>query len=165
MSVKDTDFGWQKILKATVELSKKPHVRVGIQGESALESKEGGDSVNVVDVATFHEFGTVNIPERSFLRSTYDANEVKYIEILRKFKDRILNPNDKLNVKRALGLLGQKMKADIQKTIRDGLTPVWAESTRNARLKKAGGAIIAETPLIDTGQLLRSIDYKVEDGN
>lgn len=165
MSVKDKDFGWQKVLIESSLLALKPYVQVGIQGESALAQKENNAKATVVDIATFHEFGApnANIPERSFMRSTYDKKEKTYLEILAGFKDRILNPRDNLSVNKALRILGEKMKLDIQKTIREGLNPPWAASTREARIKKSSGAIIAETPLIDTGQMLRSIHYKVED--
>lgn len=165
MSVKDKDLGWKKVLDQGILLNLKPFVKVGIQGASALSQKDPKVPATVVDVATFHEFGApnANIPERSFMRSTYDKNEAKYIGILIKFKDQILDPNSQMTVKKALSLLGQKMKSDIQKTIREGMFTPWAPSTREARIKRAKGGIISETPLIDTGQMLRSIDYKVED--
>lgn len=168
MSVKDKDLGWQVILERTKALAKNPIVKTGVQGKSALDKKIGPDgkpdpTVTVVDIGTFHEFGTEHIPERSHIRSTFDENVMTYRSMIAKFKDEIFDPTSNMTPKKALNIVGLKMVADIRKKIRDGLAPAWAESTRKAKLRKSGHAIIAEVPLIDTGQYLRSIDHKVEE--
>ena len=64
-------------IKKNIEmLSKKPYVKIGVLEGKAEEPKKGEKPVTtgavptLVQVATFHEFGTKTIPQRSFLRGT-----------------------------------------------------------------------------------------------
>lgn len=187
-TVIDRDLGWDYIKAQAKELAKKPGVVVGIRGTNADDKKtfiseDGGKAQNVggptlAEIATVHEYGSPSkgIPERSYLRSTVDKNLSSYRQILEQLKLQIFNPKVNVTVKNALLILGAKIKLDVQATIRAGIPPAWADSTREARIRRANpegdfsigkdgiknATIIAETPLIDTGQLVNGITYAVE---
>ncbi len=170
----DRDLGWKQIKATARELSKNPQAVIGIRGKEAIAAKqvdpseEAKSGLTLVQVATVHEYGSASagIPERSYIRSTVDKNLKDYRQLLGELKDELFTPKSGMNVRKALLILGAKVKLDIQATIRAGLSPAWAESTREKRIQRAGGAIIAETPLIDTGQLIGGItnDVQTPDG-
>lgn len=158
----EKDLGAAKIRAEIEKLSKKPFVKVGVQGAKALENKDGSVA-NVVLVATAHEFGTVNVPERSYIRKTMNENESKYASAAEQLKSKILSAE--INTEKALGVLGLLVQRDIQNTIRsnnaglDGPTPLSPATLKNRKSKDV-------TPLYDTGQLIRSITYvRQMDGN
>ena len=67
-----------------------------------------------------------------------------------------------MDVRRALGILGAKAQADIQARIRAGIAPPLAASTLRRKLALTRkGAKGEPKPLIDTGQLVASITYRV----
>lgn len=55
---------------------------------------------------------------------------------------------------KALALMGEEIKGELQQSINDLMTPALAPST----IRRKGFA----KPLIDTGDMLRSVDYRVE---
>lgn len=171
-------------------MKSKPFVKIGVLQEEFGTPKEektlkgGFDANEVVTlgiVAVANEFGTdrangradsifddvapkgatqanagrgagVHTPERSFIRSTVDAKRNGewriYAEELRKqFVE------GKMTTDRMLGLMGQRIKKDIQEKIRSMLPPPNAPSTIAAKG--------SDHTLINTGQLLNSIDYEV----
>ena len=79
--VKDNKREQRRILKCLDKLRKNPYVAVGV-----LQDKPHDEHFSMVDLAAVHEFGTKDgkIPQRSFIRSTCDAKQKKYISFLRK---------------------------------------------------------------------------------
>lgn len=146
------DLGEKAMLKRVDALKDKPHVKVGIL-ESAGQHQNS--DLTVAQVATFHEFGTESIPERSFIRTTVDENTEKYhnkIDQLR--KDVIFFGK---STRKALTELGLFIQRDIKKTITD-THPSWpqlSDTTIAQRIKNS------DKPLIDTGQLRNSVQYEV----
>ena len=65
---------------------------------------------------------------------------------------RILKANN-YNAELSLSLMGEYVKGQLQKSIRDLKTPVNAPST----VQKKG----FDDPLIDTGHMINSVDYEV----
>lgn len=128
------------------------HVVVGVP-EGAEERDEDGPAT-MAEVAFYNEFGTEHIPERSFLRSTVDENNRKYVQLYEQLMGAVLE--GKISVKKAMGLLGEKAKADVQRKIRSNIPPENAESTIDKKK--------STKTLIDTGQLVQSITYEVRDG-
>lgn len=110
-------------------------------------------------IARVHEFGTtiqtkkatIVIPERSFMRSTFDEKEKEWSKFILKQLQNVLD--FKTDVQTMLGRLGAKMVADIQEKITDIRTPPNAAST----IAKKG----SNNPLIDTGGLRMRITYRV----
>lgn len=200
---------YKKIFSEMRKMKRRPHVKIGIQGQAGLEKKvsesEGGGkfvslgAVSLVQVATFHEFGgNPGPPERSFLRSTMDENKEKYFQLTEKLKSEIFA--GKMTVKKALTILGMQIVADVKNKIRSGIAPPLAQSTierKNSRIIKGAHANVSRlekvmtakgrltasqkkslnkssdtiltggksVPLIDTGQLINSITYKVDMGD
>jgi phage gpG-like protein len=153
--IKDLDKGWRK-LESYVRARDERRVTVGVHGNKA--SRPGGEPDNVA-VATIHEFGAViarggrtyRVPERSFIRSTVDAHAKKYTSLAARLAGRVLD--GKMDIEKALALLGQVVKADIIRAINRGIEPALAPST----IAQKGSS----KPLIDTGALKQSLDYQV----
>lgn len=92
----------------------------------------------------------VKIPERSFIRSTFDEKERDWFRfVARMFKQVLVG---KMTVDIMFERLGQRMVADIQKKMRN-MEPGNAPLTN--RIKKSS------KPLINTGRLRQSVTYKV----
>lgn len=143
-------------LKMLKELSR-THVEIGIIGDG---DKYKGSDITVLGVATVHEFGVnvvgkngkrINIPERSFIRTSYDANKQRIFEFDKEL-ERVLNLE--LSVDGFFNLVGEFAVGVIQNHLTSQVnSPPLAESTIRAKG--------SSNPLIDTGQLRRSIDYKI----
>lgn len=110
--------------------------------------------------ATTHhvEEYTITIPERSFIRATVDAEQRMILdrgaELLREVA------GGEMNAQKAMRLWGEDVVARIRERISDGIAPPLAASTIRARAG-AGKGEGGDTPLYDTGHLLRSITYRV----
>lgn len=145
-----------KYLKMLDELSR-THVEIGIIGDG---DRYKGTDITVLGVANIHEFGLnvvdkngrkINIPERSFIRSSYDANKQRIFEFDKEL-ERVLGLE--LSVDGFFNLIGEFAVGVIQNHLTSQVkSPPLAEST----IKAKGSS----NPLIDTGQLRRSIDYKI----
>lgn len=127
-------------------------VTVGVHSGDA-GAPAGGGSMSVGDVATIHEFGLGNNPERSFVRAFADeikgeANDVE----ARLVGEAIVRRGG--NVEDALEKFGLWLVGKMQERIRGGIAPELDPAT----VARKGSS----TPLIDTGQLVSSITHKVE---
>jgi len=103
--------------------------------------------VTVLDVAIFHEFGTVNMPERSFVRAAFDENRSSYEALNKKLLIKIYS--NAMTVEKALDILGLTIQNDIKKFIKDKEV-----SPESIRAIEEGGVT-----LFDTGQLVNSLTY------
>ncbi|CAB5223278.1 Bacteriophage HK97-gp10, putative tail-component [uncultured Caudovirales phage] len=113
--------------------------------------------VGVVDpkvaaYATYNEFGTESIPQRSFLRSTYDENIAKWQGYFQKALARVLAGSMQASV--VLPRIGLDAQAAVRRKIASNIQPANAPAT----IKKKGGG---KTTLYDTGTLTRAITYEV----
>jgi hypothetical protein len=128
-------------------------VRVGIQGDEA-NAEHDGELTNL-QLGTIHEYGAplANIPERSFVRATVDENAAAYVRLARRLGQQVL---DGARTRRqALGLFGERVRADIVNRINRGIEPALRPATV-ARKKSS-------KPLVDTSQLKGAITYVVGD--
>jgi|SRR5690554_157383 len=148
MGVKDNRKKLDKVLKQ-LDLTAAMYVVVGIP--KSAPPREDDPSVTMAEVAFFNEFGTVNAPERSFIRATVDKERDKYFRMQETFVDALYQ--GKIDPKKSLGLLGEQAKADIQRTIAAGVAPANAEST----IERKGSS----KTLVDTGALRQAIDYEI----
>jgi hypothetical protein len=159
---KDIDKGWERIA-AMARTVRESSVHVGVFADSTAEGEPRKEGVlSNVQIAAIHEYGapTAGIPERSFLRGTYDAKRPEYTVLITRLVQQLYD--GKMDVRRALGLVGAKFQADIQARIRAGLTPPLAPSTLRRKLALGRrGAKGEPKPLIDTGQLVASIAYRI----
>jgi uncharacterized protein YjhX (UPF0386 family) len=139
------------------------HVKIGVLGDAAKESREG---FNMAALAATHEYGapSVGIPERAPIRNSIRVNKAKYRAMIAKFTSRILN--NKMSTTKALELLGMKAVADVRKYIRDGhALPANTPEVFMQKLLKGKRGFNrtgkAPVPLIDTAQLLNSYTFEV----
>jgi hypothetical protein len=164
-SISDRDLGLKKILLEMKKVEAKPSVKIGVQGSDATARKRsstpvGEDTlpITVVEIATFHEYGLGNNPERSFLRATLDKNRSKYFAIAKELKKEIFKGNLEAYV--ALGLLGEKIKTDCVMRITEGIPP---PLTPERIEQKTVNGKAGQVALIDTGQLRQSITWVVQE--
>jgi hypothetical protein len=114
----------------------------------------------VIERALFNEFGTKNIPERPALRNAVRSNRTVYRSMMKAEARTILlgavKGHDSAKAKiRALKRLGIRAQGDIQSEITSLQTPPNAAST----IRQKGSS----NPLIDTGEMRKSVTYKVEE--
>lgn len=140
------DDKWRKI-KAMIPEIAKASVKVGIQSDAGEQ-----DGVSIAQYAFYNEFGTNNIPERSFLRTSMDENQAKYNRFIDNRFGKALTLE--LTARQALDQLGLMAVSDVQKKITDIRTPPNAEST--VRIKGSSN------PLIDNGTMRRAVRHEVE---
>lgn len=127
-------------------------IQIGIFGDMEGGASHGEDDT-VLDIAITHEFGLSarNIPERSFIRAGYDT----YLSDITAEAEKLINQVVylKLNPQVFFETLGHIIVGFIQRYLTDLDTPPNAPAT--IALKGSSN------PLIDTGQLRDSIQYKV----
>jgi hypothetical protein len=121
-------------------------VKVGVLQES---SERADDELSNAEVAFIHEFGAGAAPERSWLRSTFDANRDVYLRLLERMVPLIMD--EKLSARKAMDIIGQRFAADCKARITSGIAPALSEETIRAKG--------SSKPLIDTSQFINSITY------
>ncbi len=159
MSVRTIDHGWEKFKREMAKI-KGAHTKVGVQdgalhlGEQTRDSKGRFGERKKADlalIAAANEFGTRDgrIPERSFLRSTFDEQ----LNNIVKLKDKLFTMlvNQQIGSVQALALLGQFFQDKVKKKINSNVPPPNAPSTIAAKG--------SSKTLIDSGQLLQSIQH------
>lgn len=127
-----------------------------------FETSKYDDGTPVAYVAAQNEFGhpAANIPSRPFFRNAIKANEKKWQDVSSKLMLSVIE--GKLSKEQALEQLGALIKGDIQEAIIDGEFEPLKQSTLYARQSRKRTAGVANKPLIDTGHMMRSVDYAVE---
>ena len=118
-------------------------VEIGIFSGSDRE-----DDTPMLMIAFVHEFG---IHERSYLRAGFDANLDKIQREFELLLSQVLEL--KITGKSALDLIGASVTTKIQDFLVELKEPPLAESTIRAKG--------SSNPLIDTGQLMNSITWKI----
>lgn len=117
------------------------------------------DGKSIPMYAVYNELGTSRIPARPFMRTTANEHQNEWCETL---AGALKGEAVKGDAKRAMGLVGEQMKAHIQQTIQKGsFAP---NAPRTVAMKRAKGKAEPDHPLIDTGQMLASIISEVKDG-
>lgn len=183
LEIRDDDRVWRE-LKARLGKAAESYAKSGVVGAKAQEqaSDGAGGDLSVVDLAVVHEFGatiqhpgtpngfgrgvpipphTIEIPERSFIRSAFDAARAKYEALAATLAGLIID--GKTDAKAALEIMGQQAASDVRERIRSDIPPPLAASTMRRKMKKtrAGGSDANPVALIDTGQLAQSISHQV----
>lgn len=142
----------------------KMKVTIGVHGDTGTYGT-GGESV--AEVAATQEFGSGNIPERSFLRAGIDQSyQTIGPDLIEQIQGMIANtgPTPTSIAKRG----GVLILGAVRQVIADRIAPELAESTKQKRDEKGGNSVGvasnvgAYTPLVDTGQLWQSLTFKVE---
>lgn len=123
-------------------------IKVGV-----LEGDEqhGDDDLTILELATIHEFGTDNIPARSFIRGWFDENQDAIRAVLLQEFRKEVESGDYLAAGERVVLWAV---ASIQKRIADRIPPPLDPKT----IARKGSSV----PLIDTGVLRSSITGTAE---
>lgn len=149
----------KKINEQFIILKNKPHVRVGILQEKFDNPKEGDPKreFTIGEIAVVNEFGSSDgrVPERSYIRSTFDEEKRRWRTLTSKLKKKMVAAVK--TVEWILGKMGTKIVSDIQKKIVAVKEPPNAPSTI---AKKTRAGKVGDNPLVDYGQLKSSITYK-----
>lgn len=143
---KDNREKFDKIIK-NLKIFSKLEAKVGIFSNSG--SVKG---VKVLDYATYQEFGTKYIPERSFLRSTADENNYWIDSIQHAAVDIIEGKESAVS---ALSQAAIGARDDVKKKIYKS-DDKW-KPLKESTIKQKGSS----RPLIDKGFLVNSIKYKI----
>lgn len=146
----DKDLGYQRILRDIKRFKHKPFVKVGYLKSAGIHKEAEG--MTVAEVAIIHEFGSQDgkTPERSHLRSTHDEKRSEWRRVTNRLGVKIIL--GKVSLDRALGIMGEMIKKDFKKKITSG------DFTPNAPSTVARKG--SDKPLIDTAQMLNSIQYE-----
>jgi len=94
---------------------------------------------------------SVNIPERSFIRSTFDEKQSEWQKFVASRLDSVIDT--KMSGRQLLELLGAKIQSDIQQKITSLSSPP------NSPLTAANKG--SKNPLVDTGGLRQRVTWKV----
>lgn len=170
----DVDLGYKEIIGDLEQLDGKS-VEAGVFANAGTE-KDG--KTKVADVAYWNEYGvdipvtprmrgylhtigihlspnktTIHIPARPFMHQAADANMDKWGDTAERLVTLILNG---MSAEQALELLGTQAKGDIQAIFTRGdFAP---NSPATIARKKSS------RPLIDTGRLRSSVDFRIKRG-
>lgn len=135
------------------------HIAVGVLGAKAQapHKNEHGEKseATVAQVAQWNSYGTSTIPARPFLTVAVARHARELLKTQRRLATALVM--QKIDLNRALGLLGAYAVGIVKQTIAEGVPPPNAEST----IKMKGSS----TPLINTGQLRNSITFELREGS
>jgi hypothetical protein len=132
-----------------------PFMVSGVGGSSRSGGLVGGGAVTWLKKGDPRAIGITKahiivIPERSFMRSTFDKNVEKYQRAIQREAKKVALLKE--SPYRAIDRIGEIARADIIRTINRGISPPLKPATvRRKRSSK---------PLIDTGQLKQAIRYE-----
>lgn len=152
----DKDTGWSAFFSRVAKM-KGAHAKVGILAEGAGAEEEDGSPLTVAQIAGILEFGTEpdengkqHIPERSFVRSTFDEKREEMMAMSAKLVVGIVAGT--MDVDRALNILGAFLAAAIKNKVTiDGVPPPNAPST----IAKKGD----DKPLINTSRMINAVTW------
>ncbi len=143
------------VLVRNLKIIDKSFVLVGI-------FKDAGTYPNsphaVAQIAFWNEFGTRTIPSRPWIRSSIDENLGKINKESVRLKDSILS--NKKSPKEALDSLGFRIQQIFRNKIQKSRSWAVPNAPSTTRAKLRGGALRGPTPLIKTGRMLRSVQFK-----
>lgn len=147
------DHGYDALLKRLYD-QLRTAVTVGIHDDVGAQVHDSTNpkSPTVGEVALWLEYGTKNAPRRSIVGDWSDENEAKNKALIRTMAAAFLSGRVR-SLTEAATLIGEKFKGSMVRRYSAGIPPPNTPST----IKRKGSS----TPGIETGKVLRSIDYKV----
>lgn len=158
MAVKDKDRGYREAVEALRRMAGRTRCVAGIRaakGGQVYQDPDGGGSITLAEIAGVHEFGSpkTGVPERSYLRATFDTEREVYQAELRGVVENAID--GKATLEEGLDRLGVGFVGDVQEYIRAGMGPPPPLAPETIRRKKSSHA------LIDTSRLVNSLDSEV----
>lgn len=129
------------------------HVRVGFLEDATYPAtKKSAKPLPVAQIAFWNEFGTINSPERPFIRTMVERKSPRWGVSL----GNILRANH-YDAEKSLALMGEGIKGQLVRSIMDWSEPPNAPST----VDRKG----FNKPLVHTALMARSVDYQVVSGD
>ena len=143
--------GGDKLVKILTDINKNVEKSTTTLSVGFLEGSTYPDGTSTPLVAAVQEFGSPsrNIPPRPFFRNMIARKHNEWPSAVAE----LLKANN-YNVTKTLMQTGEGIKGQLQQSIRDTNSPPLAPAT----IARKG----FDKPLIDTGHMINSIDYKVE---
>ncbi len=138
----------KELAKMALKVEQMPAIKCGVPNTGSYP-----DGTSLETVGLSMEFGTDNIPERSFLRSTLIENETKYNELLEKGLTAVTQGKEPDQILMGIALT---LEHDVKEQITNITSPALAPSTIAARKGNS------QNPLVDTGLLRSSIMSELE---
>lgn len=139
----DRDLGLRRFIRE-LQIAKVTEVVIGVQ-----QGDMNGEGQQIAEYAAYNEFGTENIPERSFMRTAFDENLPQLKEDMdRRYSE--VQAGTK-TVYQALGLVGLRHQDQIKQKIDQNVPPPNSPFT----IARKGSS----KTLIDTGAMKNSIHY------
>jgi hypothetical protein len=153
--VVDIDLGYDAIL-AEIEELQRSTLLVGIQEQAKTQSqtKNGRTQkagLSVAEYAAKNEFGTREIPQRSFMRTAFDENLALIEKAVAIQYGKVIDGD--ISLQAGLGIVGQVIVGLIQRKIRAITFPPNSPAT----IARKGSS----KPLIDFGQMVKSVTYAI----
>lgn len=150
VNIRVKDKGLGEFIASFNALGRREHARLGL-----FDAKNEETAI----IGAVHEYGAPdkNIPQRSYMRATFDENQQKYTDIARK-ELAAAAERPQIAVKNALNAVGHTMETDVKRAIIKRIPPPLSEKTiaRKRRL----GLPRPSIPLYATGQLYEAIAYR-----
>lgn len=153
------DHGWEKFSSAVRRMADEHGVRVGVLGDTPQGGAQREGGMTNAEVAAANEFGTETIPERSFMRASFNTNRAEYIDMLGRLLVGCLE--GKGSPERAFGLVGARIAADMKNFVTQGdeVPPPNAPATIERKLAKGSGG--EPRTLVDTGSMVNALTWRV----
>jgi hypothetical protein len=123
---------------------------VGVHDSEGAEI-DGKGPLTILQVATVHEYGLGNCPERSFIRSWADEKQSEHIDTLRKIAVAVAKGT--FSAQTGLERAGNLFVAEVQAKISSNIAPPLKKATSDRKHSTVA--------LVDTGQMKASIRFKV----
>lgn len=145
--ITDKDSGFKRLFNL---FKRSLQITIGIH---KAEGKTPHGCKTVAEIGAIHEYGSKNIPRRSFVRDTHDLKLKENLELLMRLEGDVID--GKRSQDQAVALLGEVAAKQMVSRINEGIAP--RNSPATIRKKKSS------KPLIDTGQLKGAITFKVKE--
>lgn len=148
--------GESKRLEQIISRLGSVEVQVGFFEHSRYE-----DGTPVAYVATIQEKGAIQrgIPPRPFFQPAVTEGEKGNRQVIAQAVRNAFRGDE---LATGFELLGGKVVGDIQKKISEVATPPLKPATIAARARRHSQGLASTKPLVDTGQMLAAVTYKVE---
>ena len=144
---------YSKYLKLVKELNilSKGYVKVGILSDGST-----ADGVSILEYAIYNEYGTQFIPARPFLREATErpGNQAIISRFIEEQVSKVVDSKGAFTARDALTAIGEFVRGKIIYSIRNGS---WTPNAPSTLKGKQSGT----TPLINQGDLIRSIEFEV----
>lgn len=122
-------------------------ITVGVHSDDANHTHGSGEGLTIGDIATFHEFGTQTVPQRSFVRGWFDERQEFIASTLRAQLKAVVD--GKRPIEQAAERVALAFEGDAKQRILENIPPPLSPVT----VKRKGSSLA----LVDRGQLRNAI--------